>query len=69
MDEFVMLLAELDRCKAEFQHLQNELNLATGAGPTDVAALQDTARRMSGIAARLEAVTRAISKGTASGVH
>ncbi|OSJ14401.1 hypothetical protein BST63_16820 [Bradyrhizobium canariense] len=69
MDEFVMLVAELDRCKAEFQHLQNELNPATGAGPTDIAALQDAARRISGIAARLEAVTRAISKGTASGVH
>src|SRR4051812_7251379 len=27
MDEIAMLLAELDRCKAEFQHLQNELNL------------------------------------------
>ncbi|MET4121993.1 hypothetical protein ABIB90_008251 [Bradyrhizobium sp. JR4.1] len=33
------------------------------------AALQHAARRMSGIAARLEALTRAISKGTASGVH
>ncbi|WP_247385609.1 hypothetical protein [Bradyrhizobium sp. 84] len=51
MDEFAMLLAELDRCKAEFQHLQNELNLATGAGPTDIVALQHAARRMSGIAA------------------
>ncbi|MCK1299566.1 hypothetical protein IVB33_29835 [Bradyrhizobium sp. 24] len=69
MDEFAMLIAELDRCKAEFQHLQNELNLATGAGPTDIVALQHAARRMSGIAARLEALTRAISKGTASGVH
>ncbi|MGL9620782.1 hypothetical protein [Bradyrhizobium sp. BWC-3-1] len=69
MDEFAMLLAELDRCKAEFEHLQKDLSLATGTGRTDVAALQDTARRMSGIAARLEAVTRAISKGTASGVH
>ncbi|WP_377829414.1 hypothetical protein ACFKHW_05540 [Bradyrhizobium lupini] len=69
MDEFAMLLSELDRCKAEFQHLQNELNLATAAGPTDIAALQDAARRMSGIAAHLEAVTRAISKGAASGVH
>ncbi|MCK1408184.1 MULTISPECIES: hypothetical protein [unclassified Bradyrhizobium] len=44
------------RCKAEFQHLQNELNLATGAGPTDIVALQHAARRMSGIAARLEAL-------------
>jgi len=50
MDEFAMLLAELDRCRTEFQHLQNELNLATGAGPTDIAALQHAARRMSGIA-------------------
>jgi hypothetical protein len=47
--------------------LQNEVNLATGSGPTDIVALQHAARRMSGIAARLEALTRAISKGTASG--
>ncbi|MGM4954248.1 hypothetical protein BjapCC829_48955 (plasmid) [Bradyrhizobium barranii] len=67
MDEFAMLLA--NRCRTEFQHLQNELNLATGAGPTDIAALQHAARRMSGIAARLESVTRAISNGTASGAH
>ncbi|WOH56920.1 MULTISPECIES: hypothetical protein [Bradyrhizobium] len=69
MDEFAMLLTELDRCKAEFEHLQNDLSLATGTGRTDVAALQDAARRMSDIAARLEAVTRAIAKGTANGVH
>lgn len=41
--------------------LQNEVNLATGSGPTDIVALQHAARRMSGIAARLEALTRAIS--------
>jgi hypothetical protein len=69
MDDFAMFLAELDRCRAEFKHLQNELDFATGAGPADRGALQDIGRRMSGIAARLEAVTRAISKAPASGGH
>ncbi|MBR0704583.1 hypothetical protein JQ599_32090 [Bradyrhizobium diazoefficiens] len=69
MDDFAMFLAELDRCKAEFKHLQNQLNVATGASPADIAMLQDVARRLSRVAARVEAVTRALSKGTAGGVH
>ncbi|WP_409190331.1 hypothetical protein [Bradyrhizobium sp. RDM4] len=69
MDDLAMLLAELERCKAEFKHLQTELNSPKGAGLVQPTTLQDLARRMSEIAARLEAATRAISKGPASGIH
>jgi hypothetical protein len=55
MDDLAMLLAELERCKAEFEHLQTELNSPRGAGPVQPTTLQDLARRMSEIAARLEA--------------
>ncbi|WP_157643158.1 hypothetical protein [Bradyrhizobium sp. WSM4349] len=69
MDDLAMLLAELERCKAEFEHLQTELNSPRGAGPVQPTTLEDLARRMSEIAARLEAATRAISKGPVSGIH
>jgi hypothetical protein len=65
MDDFTMFLDELERCKAEFKHLQTELNSIAADG-ADVAVLHILARRMNDISARLEAVN---GKGPAGGAH
>ncbi|WP_409190849.1 hypothetical protein [Bradyrhizobium sp. RDM4] len=68
MNDLVMLNVELNRCKAHLRELQAELHFVLDAKPVDTLALGDVAKRTREVAARLEAVTCAILKGT-SGPH
>ncbi|MGY4237264.1 hypothetical protein ACVIIW_006211 [Bradyrhizobium sp. USDA 4449] len=55
-----MLLAELNRCKAQLEAVQAELKELVSAKSVDAVAVGDAAKRMAAAVAHLEAVTRAL---------
>ncbi|WP_092236319.1 hypothetical protein [Bradyrhizobium sp. Gha] len=59
----VMLLTELDRCKAQLVAVQAELNELLIAKSVDAVAARDAAKRMAAAVIRFEAVTRALLSG------
>ena len=58
-----MLLAELDRCKAQLIAVQAELKKLLSTKSVDAVAAGDAAKRMAAAVTHLEAVTRALLTG------